>query len=108
MMLLLLVGSCMAVRGPQAEKAEFEVWLAAAPERAAAFARFEPMLQEAEVAGVVPTHQLWLVDRLHPECVAAPYVIPAEEAWPNVVPALRFIRPREARDRRGRRCVRLP
>lgn len=89
---ILFAGSCTPLRGPQSELAQFNAWVAAAPDRAATFARFEAMLEQADVAEVVPAHQLWLVDRLRPECVTAPYVVPAEEAWPNIVPALRFIR----------------
>jgi len=91
-LLLLLIGSCAPVGSPQAELVEFEVWLAAAPERAPTFARFQAALHQAGVADVVAAHQLWLADRLHPECVSAPYVIPDEALWPNILPALGFIR----------------
>jgi len=91
-LLLLLVGSCAPLSGPQSEAAEFETWLAAVPERDVSYARFQAALELAGVADVVAVHQLWLVDRLRPECATAPYVIPDEALWPNIVPALRFIR----------------
>jgi hypothetical protein len=86
----LVISSCSpsVPAGPRA----FERWLAASPERAAAFERFEAMLAREGVADVVPARELWLTDRLAPECVVDPFVAPPEEVWPNIVPALRYIR----------------
>lgn len=50
------------------------------------------MLQNEGVADVVPNHELWVVDRLAPECVTSSFVIPPERTWPSIVPALRYIR----------------
>ncbi|MEZ5956993.1 MAG: D-Ala-D-Ala carboxypeptidase family metallohydrolase [Hyphomonadaceae bacterium] len=70
----------------------FDSWLAAYPQRQAAFARFEAMLAEEGVSGVIPAQELWLVDQIRPQCAQEPYVAPPEAAWRNLVPALRYIR----------------
>lgn len=87
----LLLASCVSPSTP-VDEATFQRWLAAAPDRVAAFARFEDLLQREGVADVLPNRELWLSDRLAPECVVEPFTMPPEELWPNVVPALRFIR----------------
>lgn len=89
--LCILLVSC-GTQLPPDPQAEFDTWLAAAPERAGAFQRFEAMLQREGVAGVVPDRELWLTDRMNPACVIEPYTAPPEELWPRIVPALRFIR----------------
>jgi hypothetical protein len=91
----LIVGALMACVSffvPSDSDAAFRRWLRADSERGVAFARFEQMLQEEGVSGVVPHHQLWLVDRIEPKCATAPFVAPPEQTWRNIVPALRFIR----------------
>lgn len=83
-----LAASC----APPTNEAAFQRWLAADPDRAPAFAKFEAMLVREDVADVVPSRELWLNDRAAPECMVEPFVMPPEEDWPNIVPALRFIR----------------
>lgn len=78
--------------GVAAGPREFQRWLAADASRGPTFARFEAMLAGEGVADVVPARELWLTDRLAPECVVEPFMMPPEEVWPNIVPALRFIR----------------
>jgi hypothetical protein len=87
----LLLSSCTPVSVPSSEVV-FQSWLSAAAERAAAFERFEAMLDREGVTGVLPSHELWLADRLAPECVVEPFTMPPEAIWPRIVPALRFIR----------------
>lgn len=87
----LCLASCSPPAVPAGQR-EFERWLAADSARAPAFARFESMLAREGVADVVAPRELWLTDRLAPECVVEPFVMPPEELWPNIVPALRFIR----------------
>lgn len=70
----------------------FEIWLAADGSRADALTRFEALLEREGVAGVLPTRELWVTDRLSPECVVEPFVTPPEDMWANIVPTLRFIR----------------
>lgn len=71
---------------------QFAVWLTASPERGAAFARFEAMLEREGVADVVAAREIWTTDRLAPNCVTEAYTMPPEALWPQIVPALRFIR----------------
>jgi len=85
----IVLASCSS---PPTEEEVFQAWLAADSRRAAAFTRFEASLEREGVLGVVPSRQLWFVDRLQPRCVTAPYVAPPEEAWTNIAPALRIIR----------------
>lgn len=87
----LLLASCVAPSTPS-DEATFQRWLASTPDRVAAFARFEGLLEREGVADVLPNRELWLSDRLAPECVVEPFTMPPEELWPNIIPALRFIR----------------
>ncbi len=86
----LLLSSCTQTvpSGPR----EFERWLAADSSRAPAFARFEAFLAREGVADVVEARELWMADRMRPECVVEPFVMPPEETWLHIVPALRYIR----------------
>ncbi|MBX9747746.1 MAG: DUF4880 domain-containing protein [Hyphomonadaceae bacterium] len=86
----LLLSACTA--SVPSGRAEFERWLAADPDRPAVFARFEALLTREGVAEVVPARELWLTDRMAPECVVEPFVMPPEELWPRIVPTLRYIR----------------
>lgn len=89
--LMLLVAACAPQVVPTGPS-EFEQWLSGDASRAAAFVRFEAMLAREGVAEVVPTRELWLTDRLAPECVVEPFTMPPEEMWPHIVPTLRFVR----------------
>jgi len=89
--LALALTACTQTAVPAGPR-EFGRWLAADASRAPAFARFEAMLAAEGVADVVPPRELWLTDRLAPECVVEPFVAPPEELWPHIVPALRYIR----------------
>lgn len=89
--LALLIASCSLAPASEPQD-EFEAWLVASPARAQEFQRFEAMLERDGVSGVVPNRELWLTDRLNPECVVEPYTMPPEEFWPRIVPALRYIR----------------
>ncbi|WP_135210633.1 D-Ala-D-Ala carboxypeptidase family metallohydrolase [Vitreimonas flagellata] len=89
--LMLFVGACTSEITP-AGQSEFERWLSAHASRAPAFARFEAMLEREGVADVVPARELWLTDRLAPQCVVEPFTMPPEETWPHIVPTLRFVR----------------
>jgi hypothetical protein len=91
LVLVLILAACTPGSVPAGPR-EFERWLAAVPERAPAFARFEAMLQREGVAGVLESRELWLTDRLAPECVVEPFTMPPEALWPRILPALRFIR----------------
>ena len=86
---LLLLVACTARPG---NNESFDAWLRGDATRSAAFKRFSELMAEEGVADVVPLHELWMVDRLRPECSASPFAVPAETRWSNIVPALRFIR----------------
>ncbi|MGD9980064.1 MAG: D-Ala-D-Ala carboxypeptidase family metallohydrolase [Hyphomonadaceae bacterium] len=58
----------------------------------AALERFESMLAREGVADVLPVRELWFTDRIEQQCVAEPFVIPPEDMWRHIVPALRYIR----------------
>lgn len=87
----LLLASC-TWQSPPTDQRAFENWLAADPSRLPALARFEVMLEREGVANVLPARELWLTDRLAPECVVEPFVVPPENYWPHIVPTLRFLR----------------
>jgi len=83
----------LPVSAPANSKAAFDRWLAQEPERAQAFARFEAFLAQEDVAAVVEPWQLARIDAFFArECEVEPFLIPPEESWPNVVPALRLVR----------------
>ncbi len=86
----LMISACGQF-GPATPRA-FERWIAADPARAGSLARFETLLAREGVADVLPVRELWFVDRINPECVVEPFIIPPEETWPNIVPTLRYIR----------------
>jgi uncharacterized protein YcbK (DUF882 family) len=70
----------------------FERWLAADAARTESFARFEAVLQQEGVSGVVQSYQLWRVDQLRRECARAGFVAPPEQEWANIVATLRILR----------------
>lgn len=88
---LALLLAPVAAADPPTETA-FRAWLAAAPERAAQFARFEAALAREGVSGVVPTYELWRTASSAAACQADPFVVPEEADWPNLYPTLRFVR----------------
>lgn len=87
----LALNGCVPLAPPSGPRA-FAAWLAADPERTAAYQRFEALLTREGVADVVPMRELWLTDRIRAECVDEPFTAPPEAMWPHIVPALRFIR----------------
>lgn len=88
---IVLILSACGQSGPATPRA-FERWIAAEPARAESLARFEALLAREGVSDVFPVRELWFVDRIDPECVVEPFVMPPEELWPNIVPTLRYIR----------------
>ncbi|MGE0739712.1 MAG: D-Ala-D-Ala carboxypeptidase family metallohydrolase [Hyphomonadaceae bacterium] len=86
----LLLAAC-SNPSPSSEAA-FHLWLEEDAPRAAAFRRFELLLEREGVLNVVPAHELWRTDQLRRECVTAPFTPPPEDAWGNIVPVLRFVR----------------
>jgi hypothetical protein len=88
----LLLVSCEAPVGAVATAREFSHWVSEDGGRAERFTRFEAALRDAGVADVVPTYDLWMMDRLRRRCMRALFIEPPEESWANIVGTLRFIR----------------
>jgi hypothetical protein len=89
---LVLLVACSSSLSPVATQREFSRWVDEDSVRQASFTRFRDMLVREGVGDVVPVYDLWIVDRLRPECVHAPFVQPPEEEWPHIVATLRFVR----------------
>ena len=90
---LFLLGGCSRRAEPAHSAPDrFQIWLAAAPDRTAAFDRFVAFLQANGVENVVPPEQLWRVDKLRPRCSTESFAAPPESAWQNIAPTLRFLR----------------
>lgn len=88
----LIVVACSATSTRAASLEDFQTWLSAETGRTEAFTRFQSMLDEAGVSDVVPDYQLWLTDQINPQCVEEDFTQPPEALWPNIIPALRYIR----------------
>ncbi len=79
--------------GPAQDRAAFERWLAADPQRSADFSKFEAHLTAEGVAGVVPVWQLTRsATKLTAACRQEPFAVPPPELWNNAVPVLSFVR----------------
>lgn len=72
---------------------DFQTWIAQTPSRQAEVAALDAYLAAQGVQGVVPTWQLLRTDTSWQRC-GDPFSLPAQALWPNIVPALRFIRDR--------------
>jgi uncharacterized protein YggT (Ycf19 family) len=79
-------------QGP-ATLAAYQHWLAADPARPLAVAALEAFLTQQGVAHVVPTWQLIRTATSWRAC-GDPFAVPERALWPNMVPALRFVRER--------------
>lgn len=80
---------------PANDRAMFESWLAADPDRQKEFVRFETYLANLGVVDVVPAWQLTRIDgSVADHCAGGPFAIPPERLWGNVVPVLRFVQAR--------------
>lgn len=81
------------VPGMANSRPAFEAWLEEDPERSAQFARFRGYLVEQGLADVVEPWQLMRIDTFYASrCETDPFLIPPENLWPNVLPALRLVR----------------
>lgn len=86
------VGVAYAEDAPPDQSA-YTAWLAADPTRPGEVAAFEAFLAEESVSGVIPTWQLLRTATSWRRC-GAPFETPPRRLWPNIVPALRFVRDR--------------
>jgi hypothetical protein len=90
LVLALALGGAQAAPQPN----DFFRWVQAAPGRAQQVRAFETYLRRAGVGGVLPLSQLLLNATSWRGCVDAPYSLPPQNLWPNIVPTLRFIHAR--------------
>jgi hypothetical protein len=70
----------------------YRSWYLSAPQRAAEVSRFNDYLASAQVAGVVPTWQLFRTASSWQSCGAQPFEIPPTSEWPHIIQTLRYIR----------------
>ncbi len=82
----------VATPDPTSEAA-FKNWLADDISRTAEFRKLSAFLREHEVADVVPVWQLTRIDAFYTgRCDIEPFIVPPEELWPEIVPALERVR----------------
>ena len=82
--------SAAATRDLAPARADFDAWVAGG--HAAAFARFERLLVDQGVAGVLPPWTLWYQGTDWKKLGLPAYAEPPEAAWTQIVPTLRLVR----------------
>lgn len=70
----------------------YRSWHAAQPSRAMQVKAFNAYLATYEVAGIVPTWQLFRTATSWAKCGAQPFEIPPTSEWPHIVQTLRYVR----------------
>ncbi len=70
----------------------YRSWYAAQPSRAMQVKAFNAYLATYEVAGIVPTWQLFRTATSWAKCGAQPFEIPPTSEWPHIVQTLRYVR----------------
>ena len=70
----------------------YRSWYLAAPARAAEVKSFNDYLGGAEVAGIVPTWELFRTATSWKDCGGQPFEVPPTSEWPHIVQTLRYIR----------------
>ena len=69
----------------------YRSWYLAAPARAAQVKAFNEYLATYEVAGIVPTWQLFRTATSWQKCAGQPFEIPPTSEWPHIVQTLRYV-----------------
>jgi hypothetical protein len=69
----------------------YRSWFLAAPWRAGQVRQFNDYLITYQVAGIVPTWQLFRTATAWKECGGQPFEIPPTSEWPHIVQTLRYI-----------------
>jgi hypothetical protein len=69
----------------------YRSWFLAAPWRAGQVKQFNDYLATYQVAGIVPTWQLFRTATAWKDCGGEPFEIPPTSEWPHVVQTLRYI-----------------
>jgi hypothetical protein len=70
----------------------YRSWFMALPARANQVKAFNDYLATYEVAGIVPTWQLFRTATSWQECRGQPFEIPPTSEWPHIVQTLRYVR----------------
>ena len=70
----------------------YRSWYLAAPYRAQQVKSFNDYLSGAEVAGVVPTWELFRTATSWKDCGGQPFEVPPTSEWPHIIQTLRYIR----------------
>lgn len=69
----------------------YRSWYLAAPSRALQVKAFNDYLATYQVAGIVPTWQLFRTATSWQKCGAQPFEIPPTSEWPHIVQTLRYV-----------------
>jgi hypothetical protein len=69
----------------------YRSWFLAAPWRASQVKQFNDYLAIYQVAGIVPTWQLFRTATAWKDCGGQPFEIPPTSEWPHIVQTLRYI-----------------
>jgi len=69
----------------------YRSWFLAAPWRAGQVKQFNDYLTTYQVAGILPTWQLFRTATAWKDCGGQPFEIPPTTVWPNIVQTLRYI-----------------
>ena len=70
----------------------YRSWYVAAPSRAAQVKSFNDYLAGAEVAGIVPTWELFRTATSWKDCGGQPFEVPPTSEWPHIIQTLRYVR----------------
>ena len=70
----------------------YRSWYMALPSRPSQVKAFNEYLSTYEVAGIVPTWQLFRTATAWQRCAGQPFEIPPTSEWPNIIQTLRYVR----------------
>jgi hypothetical protein len=70
----------------------YRSWYMALPSRPSQVKAFNEYLSTYDVAGIVPTWQLFRTATAWQRCAGQPFEIPPTSEWPNIVQTLRYVR----------------
>jgi hypothetical protein len=70
----------------------YRSWYLALPARSSQVKAFNDYLGTYEVAGIVPTWQLFRTATAWQRCAGQPFEVPPTSEWPNIVQTLRYVR----------------
>ena len=73
------------------DAAGYQSWYLAAPWRASQVKAFNDYLATYQVAGILPTWQLFRTATSWQKCRAQPFEVPPTSEWPHIVQTLRYV-----------------